>query len=221
MQNVENIDVSPTFGNTVLPAVVGSQTKYQIIYADPAWSHYNDMTVTMQQNKAKDFISRNPYPVMSSSDIKALPIKDIADENCILFIWTTDYHLSRCCEVIKAWGFEYKTVGFVWQKLNKQNKPVCFMGNYTLKSGVEICLLATKGKGATKLVKKRNVRSLVQSQREEHSKKPDEVRNRIVELCGDIPRVELFARKNHDGWDAWGNEVEESINLETSANNGR
>ena len=185
--------------------------KYQIIYADPAWSHYNDMTVTVEQNKAKDFISRNPYPVMSSADIKALPIKDIADENCILFIWTTDYHLSRCCEVIKEWGFEYKTVGFVWQKLNKQNKPVCFMGNYTLKSGVEICLLATKGKGSAKLVKKRNVRSLVQSQREAHSKKPDEVRNRIVELCGDIPRVELFARENHEGWDAWGNQVSNSI----------
>ena len=209
------------FAKPMLPAVVGSQRKYQIIYADPAWSHYNDMTVTMQQNKAKDFISRNPYPVMSSSDIKALPIKDIADENCILFIWTTDYHLSRCCEVIKAWGFEYKTVGFVWQKLNKQNKPVCFMGNYTLKSGVEICLLATKGKGAAKLVKKRNERSLVQSQREEHSKKPDEVRRRIVELCGDIPRIELFARENHEGWDAWGNEVKKSIILETSANNGR
>ena len=187
--------------------------KYKIIYADPAWSHYNDMTVTVEQNKAKDFISRNPYPVMSSADIKKLRVNDIADDDCILFIWTTDYHLSRCCEVIKEWGFEYKTVGFVWQKLNKKNNPVCFMGNYTLKSGVELCLLATKGKGANKLVKNRKVRALVQSQREEHSKKPDEIRNRIVDLVGDIPRIELFAREVPEGWDVWGNEVESSVTL--------
>ena len=220
MQNVENIDVSPTFGNTVLPAVVGSK-KYQIIYADPAWSHYNNMSVSVEQNKAKDFISRNPYPVMSTEDIKALPIKDIADENCILFIWTTDYHLSRCCEVINAWGFEYKTVGFAWQKLTKDNKPVTFMGNYTMKSGIELCLLATKGKGFQKWIKKRNVRALVQAQREEHSKKPDEVRNRIVQLLGERPRIELFARQKTDGWDVWGNELENDVELGTSANNGR
>ena len=187
--------------------------KYQIIYADPPWSYYNDMTVSLEENKAKDFISRNPYPVMSSSDIKALPIKNIVDDNCILFIWTTDYHLSRCCEVIKEWGFDYKTVGFVWQKLNKKGNPVCFMGNYTLKSGVELCLLATKGKDANKLVKNRKVRALLQSQRELHSKKPDEIRNRIVEICGNIPRIELFARQKTEGWDVFGNQVENSIKL--------
>ena len=188
--------------------------KYQIIYADPPWSYYNDMTVLPEENHSGLGLMRKvPYPVMSSSDIKLLPIKNLADDNCILFIWTTDYHLSRCCEVIKEWGFDYKTVGFAWQKLNKQGKPVCFMGAYTMKSGVELCLLAVKGKDATKLVKSRKVRALIQSQREIHSKKPDEARNRIVELCGDIPRVELFARQKTDGWDVFGNQVEDSINL--------
>jgi site-specific DNA-methyltransferase (adenine-specific) len=87
------------------------------------------------------------------------------------------------------------------------------MGTYTLKSGVELCLLATKGKNATKLVKNRKVRALIQSPREQHSKKPDEVRNRIVELCGNIPRVELFARQQTNGWDVFGNQVENSIKL--------
>jgi len=188
--------------------------KYNVIYADPAWSYYNDKTVTVAENKAKDFISRNPYMVMSTEDIKNLPIKDISDDNCILFIWTTDYHLSRCCDVIKAWGFEYKTVGFAWQKLTKKNKPVTFMGNYTMKSGIELCLLATKGKGFQKWMKKRNVRALIQSQRLGHSSKPNEVRQGIEEMFGDdVSKIELFARQKYDGWAAWGNEVDCDVNL--------
>jgi len=188
--------------------------KYDIIYADPAWSYYNDKTVLLEDNKAKDFISRNPYKVMSTKDIKDLPVKNMSAENSILFIWTTDYHLSRCCEVIKSWGFEYKTVGFAWQKLNKNNKPVTFMGNYTMKSGIELCLLATKGKGFQKWMKKRNVRALIQSKRMEHSRKPDEARQGIEEMFGsNVSKLELFARKNYDGWDSWGNEVENSIDI--------
>ena len=188
--------------------------KYQVILSDPPWSYYNDMTVTPEQNRqGGGSISKLTYPVMSSADIAALPVKNIADDNCILFIWTTDYHLEKCFQVIKAWGFEYKTVGFAWQKLNKQNKPVCFMGAYTMKSGIELCLLATKGKDAAKMVKSHKVRALVQSQRQEHSKKPDEIRDRIVELCGNVPRVELFARQIVPGWDRFGNQVEGSITL--------
>jgi N6-adenosine-specific RNA methylase IME4 len=187
----------------------GTMKKYQVIYADPPWSYYNDTTVTPDKNKSgKGVMRKVPYKVMSSNDIKALPVGEIADDNCILFIWTTDYHLATCCDVIKEWGFEYKTVGFAWQKLNKQGNPVCFMGAYTLKSGVELCLLATKGKKATKLIMNRKVRALVSSEREDHSKKPDEVRDRISALCGSALKVELFARQHHNGWDSWGDEVE-------------
>jgi len=180
--------------------------KYQIIYADPPWSYYNDSNAKPDCTTVKG-MRRPPYSVMSSKAIMKLPIQDISDENCILFIWTTDYHLSRCLEVIKAWGFEYKTVGFVW------NKKTCFMGAYTMKSGIELCLLATKGKDAHKLVKKHNIRSLIEEKRTEHSKKPQEVRKRIVELMGDKPRIELFARQKTQGWDVWGNEVESDITL--------
>ena len=174
------------------------------------------MTVTPEENKSgKGFMRKVPYPVMATDEIKRLPVGSLADDNCILFIWTTDYHLSRCCEVIKAWGFQYKTVGFVWQKLNKQGNPVCFMGAYTMKSGVELCLLATKGKDARKMVQKFGVRSRVETKRTKHSEKPDEVRQRIVEMLGDRKRIELFARHKHDGWDVWGNELENDVELVT------
>lgn len=87
------------------------------------------------------------------------------------------------------------------------------MGAYTMKSGIELCLLATKGKKAHKLVKKHNIRSLIESPRQKHSQKPIEVKNRIVQLMGDLPRIELFAREKTEGWDVWGNEVESDISL--------
>jgi len=186
--------------------------KYQIIYADPPWSYYNDSTAKPDCTTVKG-MRRPPYPVMSSIEIKTLPVKEIADDNAILFIWTTDYHLVKCLEIITAWGFEYKTVGFAWAKKNKKGEQVCFMGAYTMKSGIELCLLATRGKDAHKFVKKHNVMSYIESQRIEHSKKPDEVRTQIVELLGDLPRIELFARQKTEGWDVWGNEVESDIDL--------
>lgn len=182
--------------------------KYQIIYADPPWSYYNDRTAKNNCTTVKG-MRRPPYPVMSSNEIKKIKVNEITDKNCILFIWTTDYHLEKCLEVIKAWDFQYKTVGFAW------NKKCCFMGAYTMKSGIELCLLATKGKDAHKLVKKHNVRALVEEKRTKHSKKPLEVKNRIVELLGDLPRIELFAREKTEGWDVWGNEVESDISLTT------
>lgn len=181
--------------------------KYQVIYADPPWSYYNDMTVNPDCTTIKG-MRRPPYPVMSSSDIANLPVSSIAEEDAILFIWTTDYHLDKCLNIINSWGFEYKTMGFVWQKLNKQGKPVCFMGAYTMKSGVELCLLATRGKHAHKMVEKHNIRSLIQSPRLHHSKKPDEIRDRITELVGsDKSKIELFARDKFEGWDCWGNQI--------------
>lgn len=183
---------------------------YEIIYADPPWSYYNDMTVQPDITTVKG-VRRPPYPVMSSHDIKKLNIKSICSNNAFLFIWTTDYHLAKCLEVISSWGFEYKTIAFVWQKLNKNGKPVCFTGAYTLKSGCELCLLATKGNTSGWVINKK-IKALVISQREEHSKKPDLIRDNIVKLLGDRKRIELFARQKTEGWDVFGNEVQ-GINL--------
>lgn len=187
--------------------------KYNVIYADPAWSYYNDSDAKPTCTTVKG-MRRPPYNVMSSKNIMKLPVNKITDNNAILFIWTTDYHLEKCIQVINAWGFQYKTVGFTWAKKNKKGNQVCFMGAYTMKSGVELCLLATKGKHAHKFVKKHNVRAYIESPRLEHSKKPEKIKDRIVELVGDIPRIELFARQKTLGWDVWGEEVKNSINMD-------
>ena len=186
--------------------------KYQIIYADPPWSYYNDSAAKQNCTTVKG-MRRPPYKVMGSKEIMLLPVNNIALTDAVLFIWSTDYHLEKCMSVIKNWGFQYKTIAFAWQKKNKQGQPVCFMGAYTMKSGVELCLLATKGKAAHKLVKKHNVRGLIETPRLKHSQKPAEARNRIVELLGDLPRIELFARQKVDGWDVWGNEIDSDIDF--------
>lgn len=178
------------------------KNNYEIIYADPPWSYYNDMSVKPDCTTVKG-VRRPPYPVLSVADIKKCPVQDISSDNAILFMWSTDYHLQKAMEVIGEWGFTYKTVAFAWQKLTKTGKPVSFCGAYTLKSGVELCLLATKG-DTSGWVKNRKVKGLIQSPRQEHSKKPDEIRDRIVTLLGDRPRIELFSRKQVDGWDYHG-----------------
>lgn len=186
--------------------IYNTDKKYDVIYADPPWSYYNDMSVNVDCTTVKG-MRRPPYPVLSSKDIANIPIKNIANDDCILFIWTTDYHLAKCIDIIKSWGFEYKTIGFVWAKKNKQGKQVSFMGAYTKKSGCEICLLATRGKKAHKFVKNHKVNSFIEYPRCEHSKKPDIIRDSIVELLGtELTKIELFARDNFDGWDCWGND---------------
>lgn len=187
--------------------------KYDVIYADPPWSYYNDSDANVDCTTIKG-MRRPPYPVMGSESIKKLPVNLISKENCILLIWTTDYHLQKCMEVINSWGFEYKTIGFAWSKRNKDGSPVTFMGAYTMKSGIELCLLATKGKSARKLLKLHNVRAYIESLRQHHSKKPDDVRNRINKLFGDVDKIELFARNLTDGWDCWGNEIEQAHEIE-------
>ena len=171
--------------------------KYQIIYADPPWS-YKDKALA--GNRGADC----KYPTQSSEWLNALPVKDIADKDCILFLWVTMPKLNECFELIKQWGFEYKTCAFTWVKKNKKaNTWFMGMGRWT-RANSEICLLATKGK--PKRISA-SVHSVVDTPIERHSKKPDCVKDRIITLCGDLPRIELFARQTTPGWDVWGNEV--------------
>lgn len=121
-------------------------------------------------------------------------------------MWATFPNLIEALELIKSWGFSYKTLGFSWIKTNKKNKKPFFGIGFYTKSNCEVCLLAIKGKPSN-LKKSNYVSSCVISDREEHSKKPDEVRIRINELVGDVPKIELFARKKIEGWDCWGDEV--------------
>lgn len=181
--------------------------KYDIIYADPPWSYYNDRDAKPDCTVVSG-VRRPPYSVLSSKTLRSLDIQSISSDNCALFIWTTDYHLDKCIDVIRDWGFSYCSIAFAWQKFSKNGNPVCFTGAYTLKSGIENCLLARKG-SLNGWIKDHKVRALIQSQRMEHSVKPDQARERIVQLLGnDRPKVELFARQKHEGWDSIGNEID-------------
>lgn len=177
--------------------IFNTDKKYNIIYADPPWSYRDKARAGKRGAVFK-------YPDMSIQDICNLPINALADNDCVLLLWVTMPMLKDAFKVIEKWGFKYKTCGFVWNKLNKKSKSLFMgMGRWT-RANAEICLLATKGKPQRVAA---NVHSVVMSPIEQHSKKPDEVRSRIVKLCGDIPRIELFARQYAEGWDCWGNEV--------------
>jgi len=171
--------------------------KYNIMLIDPAWS-YNDKALAGNRGACCK------YPVMNIDDIKKLPVGSIAEDNCIMFLWVTMPKLNEVFDVIKAWGFEYKTVAFTWVKKYKNGDNFMGMGRWT-RANAELCLLCTKGK--PKRISA-SVRQIIETVPEKHSKKPDIVRDKIVELCGDLPRIELFARERADGWSSWGNEIE-------------
>ena len=165
----------------------------------------------MYSEKGLGRSAENHYPTMSLEDIKNLPINNLADKNCVLFMWTTIPLLKDSFSVLDSWGFEYKSIAFVWIKLNKQSDTLFWgMGHWT-RSNAELCILATKGHPKRKSAK---VHQVIMSHIQQHSKKPDEARERIIELIGDLPRIELFAREKKDGWDSWGNEIECDINMD-------
>ena len=175
--------------------------KYNIIYADPPWNYVN----TKNHNGKFFGIAEKHYPTMKLKEIKELKIQNISDNNCYLFMWTTSPFMEKSFEVIKAWGFKYATVGFVWIKTTNDKSKIRGdgLGKYTI-SNAEYCLIAKKGKYWRQ---HKNVKQIIMSPKDKHSKKPNEAKNRIIELAGDLPRIELFARQKSEGWDVWGNEV--------------
>lgn len=194
--------------------------RYSIVLADPAW-HYNDRL---------DPTRTLPYGTMSMQQIAALPVKEICQPDAALFLWATMPQLEdvMTSRIFHDWGFKFKTCAFVWVKLNhKAGTPFWGMGNWT-RQNVELCLLGVRGKiqrqnkGVHQLIFAAETETLLaprlrNKNKGEHSKKPKEVRERIVELLGDVPRVELFARERSVGWDAFGNQVAGSITLSEAA----
>jgi site-specific DNA-methyltransferase (adenine-specific) len=188
--------------------------KYNIIYTDPAWEYKRKADGVIQGGCIRH------YKTMSKEQIEQLPVPDLADKNCALFMWCTFPKLEEQLYLFNHWGFKYKTVAFTWTKTNKNSeskqmgffrpkvKPFFGVGYYT-KSNAEICLLGIKGK--MKPISNK-VSSAIISPIREHSRKPDEARERIVELFGDVPRIEMFARQQTLGWDTWGNEVDKFNN---------
>ena len=183
--------------------IYNTDKKYNIIYADPPWEYKQSGSKTNSRGMAKQH-----YETMTTSDICNLPIPKITKDNSICFMWATFPNIDQALKVMNSWGFIYKTAGFVWVKKNKKsNSNFWGMGAWT-RANAEVCLIGiSKNTKAKECVKSHKVHQIVESVIEQHSKKPDEVRERIIQLLGDVPRIELFARQQLDGWDCWGNEV--------------
>lgn len=176
--------------------------KYSILYADPAWDYAGrEQHGTKEANKSV----KDHYNTMTLEQLKQLKVKDITEKDALLFLWTSSPHLPQAIELMEHWGFEYKTVAFVWDK-QKVNP-----GYYTM-SQCELCLVGKKG-NIPKNRGARNVRQFLSQERTKHSKKPDEIRDRISQMFPTHTKVELFARTKTEGWDVWGNEVETELIL--------
>ena len=174
--------------------------KYKIIYADPPWNGLGYNNGSGLRCPARH------YEVQDTDWICNLPVATMCDTDCALLLWVTFPNLPDGLKVMAAWGFKYATCAFTWIKQNKVADTLFIgCGNYT-RANAEICLLGTKG-NMQRLVKSHSVRQVCVSKLQYHSKKPDEIRDRIVQLFGDIPRIELFARQKVEGWDCWGDEV--------------
>jgi N6-adenosine-specific RNA methylase IME4 len=188
--------------------------RYRVIYADPPWrfATYSD--------KGKGRSAEAHYDCLTIDQIKAIPVRQWAADDAVLLLWATDPLLPRALEVIEAWGFTYKTVGFYWVKLNKSvaarlapdllssNGPLLterdfFTGlGFWTRANPEPCLLATRGHPKRQAG---DVPKLLLAPRREHSRKPEESYGRIERLLPG-PYLELFARQSRPGWDNFGNQ---------------
>lgn len=186
------------------------ERKYDIIYADPPWDYGGKMQFDKSSASADKmnwnkniFISSATfkYPTLKMRELKKIPLTEIAKDDCLLFMWVTNPHLANGIELGQAWGFEYKTVAFVWDKM--VHNP----GKYTM-SYCELCLVFKRGRIPSPRGT-RNEKQLLSAPRGEHSVKPSEVRDAIERMFPTQDRIELFARHRPDSWDVWGLDVRE------------
>lgn len=171
---------------------------YGVIYADPPWGF------KVRSDKGMGRSAEAHYDTMSLEDVKAMPVQDMAAPDCVLLLWVTDPFLALGLDVIDAWGFAYKTIGFYWAKTGKTPGTFPIGTGYWTRANPELCLLATRGRP-----KRLNadVRKLIMAPRREHFRKPDEAYDRIERLVAG-PYLELFARQRRAGWDSLGAEVD-------------
>ena len=179
--------------------------KYRAILADPPWG-FKVWSGPEKKVASSGIVA--PYRTMEMSEIRAMPVADMASDDCSLFMWVVWPTLPEALGVIEAWGFKYKTCAFSWVKADPYRlwglEEDVYMGlGYWTRANSEVCLLATRGKPKRKHA---DVRQAILEPRREHSRKPDVVYERIERLV-DGPYLELFARSTRPGWDAWGNEV--------------
>lgn len=170
---------------------------YRVILADPPWRFKT------WSDKGKGRSAEAWYDCLDLDAIKALPVRDWATENCVLFLWCTWPMIFRAEEVFTAWGFEYSGLAWEWIKYNSATDKYAFGLGYGTRKNLEPCLL---GRRDNPKLLDRSVRDFIMAPRREHSRKPDEQYERIERMFAG-PRLELFARTTRSGWDAWGHEV--------------
>ena len=183
--------------------VFNTDKRYNIIYADPPWSYNSKQP--FRKKGIRFHLLEEEYPTVNTEEMIGWGLGRIAADDCALFMWSTDSHIGEAIRLMRAWGFRYVTIAFVWAKQTSGGEIVCNLGPWTMKN-CEVCLFGTKGR-MLKYKKSNSVKHLFFAERTRHSKKPDCVRGFIEEMFGDLPRIELFARQHASGWDCWGNEV--------------
>ena len=180
--------------------IFDTDKKYDVIYADPPWEY-------KQSGGAKSRgMAKQHYDTIPTTEVCALPVRDICTDKTVCFMWATFPNISEAIKVLEAWGFTYKTAAFVWVKKNRVSDSLFWgMGAYT-RANAEVCLLGiSKKTKAKEIIKSHAVHQVIESKVRKHSEKPHEARNRIVELLGDVPRIELFARQESEGHRLLGN----------------
>lgn len=173
--------------------------RYGAILLDPPWA----FKTFSGKRQTPHRCAEDHYRTMKAHEVAGLPLPDLAGRHCALFMWAVDSHLDEAIELMRFWGFKYKTIAFIWKKETANGKPMIGMGYWTRKQG-EICILGTRGSVARR---DKGVRQLIEAPRREHSRKPDEIYSRIEALV-EGPYLEMFARQRWPGWDQWGNETD-------------
>ena len=179
--------------------------KYEIVYADPPWDFKNKKTGGDMSSGASSH-----YITTDIESLKKLDVNSICAENCTLIMWYVGSMPQEAIDLVRAWGFTIKNMnGFVWRKLTAKGNPFFGMG-FRTRAGSESAIIGIKGKPK---VYSHAVRAVHSYPILKHSEKPSQFREHIVELCGELPRLEMFARDSPEGWDVFGNEVTNSINI--------
>ncbi len=170
---------------------------YAVAVIDPPW--------TWSARSAKGEGRSPRYPRMTIAEIASLPVRDLLAPDAVILLWVTDPLLPRALEVVRAWGLTFKTVGFYWTK-RKPSGAEHLGGGYYTRANPEQCWILTRGKGVSRA--DRSVRRLLAAPVRAHSEKPDLFYTEVERLFGNVPRVDVFARRQRDGWDALGDEID-------------
>ena len=189
---------SASAGDELLAFV--DQNRFSTVLADPPWQFTNRTGKMAPEHRR---LSR--YSTMTLDEIRELPVADMARPTSHLYLWVPNALLAEGLEVMKRWGFAYKT-NFVWYKIRKDGGPDRRGVGFYFRNVTELVLFGTRGGNARTLQPGRRQENILSTRKREHSRKPDEFYG-IVEACSPGPYLELFARHSRPGWHQWGDEL--------------